>query len=95
MEKHKAIAIAIFLAVAILSVVRDGLEEAQHTVIILSMFLVPIMFYRFIAFLSGLGFPECFAKDYGSKNHPGPYAFFFWILFIVACCFVVFQWSLY
>ena len=95
LEKHKAIAIVIFLGVSTLCAVRDGREQAIGTVLILALFLIPIMFYRVIALLSSFGFPEVFAKDYGSENHPGPYAFFFWILFLIACCFIVFEWSLY
>ena len=95
LEKHKAIAIVMFLGVSTLCAVRDGREQAMNTVFILALFLMPIMFYRVIAFLSSFGFPEVFAKDYGSANHPGPYAFFFWILFLIACCFIVFEWSLY
>lgn len=95
MTGHRAFAIVIFVAVALFSIWRDGTEEATGNIIVLAAFLVPIMFYRLIAYFAGFGFPEYFAKDYKSENHPGPYAFFFWILFLIACGFVVFRWSVY
>ncbi|MES9852764.1 MAG: hypothetical protein ABW170_13165 [Candidatus Thiodiazotropha sp. L084R] len=91
MEKHKVIAIGIFLIVSILSFSRDESRDATKNIIVLAAFLAPILFYRIIAFFSGFGFPEFFAKDFKSENHPGPYAFFFWILFLIACAFVLFQ----
>lgn len=95
MERHKVFALVIFFLVALLSISRDGSEEATPKIIVLAVLLVPILFYRIIAFFSGFGFPEYFARDFKSENRPGPYAFFFWILFLIACGFVVFQWSVY
>jgi len=51
-----------------------------------------VLFYRLIAFFSGMGFWESKASDYGSVNSPVPYALFFWILYIIVCCYVVFEW---
>ncbi|MEW8052283.1 MAG: hypothetical protein AB2792_13750 [Candidatus Thiodiazotropha sp.] len=50
---------------------------------------------RIIAFFSGFVFPEYFAKDFKSENHPGLYAHFFWILYLIACALIVFDWQLY
>jgi hypothetical protein len=95
MEKHKIVAIGIVLAISLLSMLRDGVDEGIKHAVVLGGFLLPILFYRVIAFFAGFGLPEYFAKDFKSENHPGPYAFFFWILFLIACGFVVFQGSLY
>ncbi|MES9988159.1 MAG: hypothetical protein AB2552_15930 [Candidatus Thiodiazotropha endolucinida] len=95
METHKVVAMAIYLSVALYSVYRDDVGEALPGLIILLAFLLPILFYRIIAFFSGFGFPEYFAKDFKSENHPGPYALFFWILYLIACAFIVFDWQLY
>ncbi len=95
MEKHQAVAVLIFILVITFVGYRDGYEIAIEQGIILIQPLLAIIFYRLIARLSGIGFPECFAKDYGSENKSGPYAFFFWLLFIIVCLFIVFKWSLY
>jgi hypothetical protein len=71
------------------------MDEALAGIIILLIFLLHILFYRIIAFFSGFGFPEYFARDFKSENHPGPYAFFFWIIFLIGCLFIIFDWRLY
>lgn len=95
MEKHQLVAIGIFLTVSLLSILREGFDVGIMRALVLGVFLLTILFYRIIAFFAGFGFPEYFAKDFKSKNHPGPYALFFWILFLIACGFVVFQEGLY
>ncbi|PVV13331.1 MAG: hypothetical protein B6D77_04570 [gamma proteobacterium symbiont of Ctena orbiculata] len=95
METHKLVAIAIFTCVALYTSIRDGIQDALPVNLILLIFLLPILFYRIIAFFSGFGFPEYFAKDFKSDNHPGPYAFFFWIIYLIACLFILFDWRLY
>jgi len=70
-------------------------QQAMLESILLGVFLIPIIFYKFIAWLSSFGFMEMLARDHGSENHPGPYAFFFWILFILTWLFLIFDWSLY
>lgn len=95
MESHQRNALLIFVAVLLYAVWRDGRDEGLIKGLILFIFLVPIIFYRLVAWLSSFGFPEYFARDFGSDNHPGPYAFFFWLLFLIACAFIVFDLSIY
>ncbi|MCP5142455.1 MAG: hypothetical protein H6926_00240 [Chromatiales bacterium] len=95
METHKLVAIAIYLMVAALAFSREASDVAAPKVIALGTVLLPILFYRIVAFFSGFGFPEYFAKDFKSPNHPGPYALFFWILFLIGCGMIVFRWSIY
>ncbi|MCU7807877.1 MAG: hypothetical protein KZQ73_08430 [Candidatus Thiodiazotropha sp. (ex Semelilucina semeliformis)] len=95
MERHKLIALTIFVFVSLYLGVRDGFEEAVAQQLILAVLLIPILFYRVVAFFSGFGFLEYFARDFKSENHPGPYAIFFWLLFLIACLFMIFEWSLY
>ena len=95
MENHKKIALVIFIVVAFYAGQRNGVSGAIKDIIVLAVFLVTILCYRAIANLSGFGFPEYFAKDFKSENHPGPYAFFFWILYLTVCAFIVFDWSVY
>ncbi len=95
MERHQSIAILIFCASTLVIWLMDGREEALLDGAIMFMPLLLILIYRLIARLAGFGIPEIFAKDYGSVNHPGPYAFLFWVLFIVVCLFCLFDLSLY
>ena len=74
---------------------RDPEQEALAKGLILLIFLLAILFYKVVAWFSGFGFPEYFARDFGSDNKPGPYAFFFWMLYLIACGFIVFDLSLY
>ena len=92
MEKHQRIALLIFVAVCGYAYWRDVPEEALAKGLI---FLFAILFYKVVAWLSSFGFPEYFARDFGSENRPGPYAFFFWMLYLIACGFIVFDLSLY
>ncbi len=92
---HKRIALGLFLAVVSYTSQRYGFDESLAKNIILGMFLVPILFYRTIAYFSGFGFPEYFARDFKTENHPEPYALFFWILYLIVCAFIVFNWSIF
>jgi len=94
-EKHQFVALLIFAGVSILIFIRDGAgDEALGRVILLFCFLVPLFLYRVVAYFASFGFMEYFASDYGSSNPTGPYAFFFWLLFLIACLFQIFEWSL-
>ena len=95
MERHQLVALIIGLAVFCLVWLRDGLDTALREGVVLLFAFLLIMFYRVIRYFAGFGFPEFLASDYGSANHPGPYAFFFWILFLIVCLFMVFDLSLY
>ena len=95
MEKHQRIAVTLFVAVIGYAYWRDGQQEALAKGLILLVFLLGILLYRLNAWLSSFGFPEYFARDFGAENHPGPYAFFAWMLYLIACGFIVFDLSLY
>ena len=95
-EKHQFVAVLIFAGVSAYIAIRDGAEnEAMGRVIVLFFFLMLIFLYRVVAFFASFGFMEYFASDYGSSNPAGPYAFFFWLLFLIACLFQLFKWSIY
>ncbi len=95
METHKKIALIIYFIVAFLISGREDIERVKAQLILLAICLIPILFYRLIARFSGFGFPEIFAKDYGKPRPAEPYAFFFWLLYLIACGFIVFKWSIY
>jgi len=95
-ERHQLAATGLFLAAAATVLWRDGPSDiAVAKILILFVVLLTIWFYRIFAWLASFGFPEYFARDFGSKNHPGPYAFFFWIIFLIFWAFFVFNWSLW
>ncbi|MCP5158628.1 MAG: hypothetical protein H6975_04300 [Gammaproteobacteria bacterium] len=95
-ERHQAVSLLIFAGVSVLITIRDGIgDEALARIFLLLVFLVPLLLYRVVAYLSSFGFMEFFASDYGSRNSAGPYAFFFWLLFLIACLFQIFEWSIY
>lgn len=81
-ERHQLIATLIFLAVSAVIGLREGVEPMLRQGTVLLALLLPILFYRLLAWLSSFGFPEYFARDFGSENHPGPYAVFFWLVFL-------------
>ena len=95
LERHQWIAVLIAFSVTAILWARDGQDRALAGGMVLLASLVPILFYRLLAWLAGFGFPEVFAKDYGSGNHPAPYAVFFWLLFLIVAAFLLFDWRLY
>jgi len=91
-KKHQLIAILLFVVIVSYTTARNGLVQSLERIVYLLWALIPVLFYRLIAFFSGMGFWESKASDYGSVNSPVPYALFFWILYIIVCCYVVFEW---
>jgi len=95
-ERHQKIAVVIFLLVAVIIYQREGTSDrALASMIMTTVGLLGILFYRILAMMSGIGFRERLARDYGSPNHAGPYAFFCWILYLIICVMLVFELSIY
>ena len=90
MEKHQKIATVFYLVTIAYIYSRDGKEIAINAALTLGAALIAIYFYRLLAILGSFGFPEYFAKDYGSKTHPAPYAFLCWVLFLIASALFLF-----
>jgi len=75
-KKYQKIALLIFLAVVAIIHQRDGTSDrALASMAMTFIGLLGILFYRILAMMSGIGFRERLARDYGSPNHAGPYAF--------------------
>lgn len=91
LDRHQKIAIGLYLFTTLYLFARDDFDRALEQSLGLLILLLAIIYYRLIAYFAGFGFPEVFAKDYGSENHPGPYALLFWIIFLLAWAFVFFQ----
>ncbi|MCF6263014.1 MAG: hypothetical protein L3J24_05435 [Xanthomonadales bacterium] len=94
-EKHQLVATGVFVASSFCFFYLYESFLAIEKSVLLFAALLPILLYKFLAWMSGFGFFEAFARDYGTENSPGPYAFFFWVLFIVVWLFLIFDWSLY
>jgi hypothetical protein len=90
-DRHQKIAIGIFLFTAVYVFVRDSTQKALEQSFALLVLLLAIIFYRRIAYYAGFGFPQVWAKDYRSENHPAPYALLFWIIYLLAWSAVFFQ----
>lgn len=95
LEKHQQIALTLFIVMALILIARHGFQGAMGGNLVLLILLGKILFYRQIAYFSGIGFWERRAKDYGSENKPLPYAVFFWMLYLIAIGFLLFRWRLY
>jgi len=96
MEKHQKIALLIFLAVVAIIYQRDGTSDrALASMAMTFIGLLGILFYRILAMMSGIGFRERLARDYGPPNHAGPYAFFCWMLYLIICVMLIFELSIY
>jgi len=96
MEKHQKIAVTLYISTLALIYFRGSSDDEMISQsVLLLLFLVPILFYKLIAYFASFGFPEVFARDYGSQNSPTPYAVFFWLLFIIACLYILFDWHFY
>ena len=91
MEKHQKIALVIFVLLVIYSSLTRGFMVALPQNGILFILFVLILLYKLIAYHSGFGFHESLARDFGSENHAGAYAFFFWLLYLIACAFTLFR----
>jgi hypothetical protein len=95
LDRHQKVAIGLYLFTLTYLFARDDFAHALRQGLALGVMLLPILFYRIIAHFAGFGFPEVFARDYRSTNHPGPYALLFWILYLVVWAMVFFELQLY
>lgn len=96
LETHQRIACLLAAIGVLWVVVRDGWTDlAAARVILIGVCLVPILLYRLIAEWAPFGFMESLASDFRGPHHAGPYAFAFWLLFLIVLAFQVFDWSLY
>jgi hypothetical protein len=58
--------------------------------LMLSIFLILIIFYKFGASLMGMGFMAKLARDSNSTANSAAFAFFMWIFFLIASGFILF-----
>ena len=94
LDRHQKVALGLYLFTLLYLFFRDDYERALQQGLALGILLLPILFYRIIAYFAGFGFPEVFARDYRSDNPPGPYALLFWILYLIVWAMIFFEFTL-
>ena len=96
MERHKSIAVALWALTSLLLLARHGaVDAAWGRILLLTMLLLPVLFYRTIAELARIGPMPWLASDFKSRNRALPFAFLFWLVFIIGVAAVLFDWSFY
>ena len=83
-KKNKIYALIISLITCAILVYRDGIESSATAIMYITLWLLGIMFHKFLAVFAGFGFWESFAKD-RSVNQEVAYAFLFWLLLLSTC----------
>lgn len=95
LEKHQAAALAVFVVVVLFEWGVDGGTRALLAAAVLAVPLLQILGYPLLALFGRLGFWEFFARDYHRPPPAIAFAFFPWLLLIVAALFLLFDWRLY
>lgn len=93
--KHKLYAIEVYMLVNLIIYFRDGYEGFTKSAVILGVFLFLILFSGFFAWISSWGMPEALASDHGTPLSPDLVSIFLWLVFLIACMFHLFKWSIY
>ncbi|MFK8012199.1 MAG: hypothetical protein AB8B80_09180 [Marinicellaceae bacterium] len=88
-EKHQKIAILIFTFLSLILYLREEQAEFQEKVALLFIFLLPILLYKLLAYLSSFGFLPSIASD-ANNYKTEPFAFLFWIIYLIAAFVIVF-----
>jgi hypothetical protein len=89
LEKHQKIAILIFIILSLILFLREDQTELLQKIALLFLFLLAILLYKLLAFLSSFGFLPSMASD-ANNFKTGPFAFLFWVIFVIACYVIVF-----
>ncbi len=90
LEKHQKYAIYIFIISSLILYNREEQAEFLRNIGILFLFLIPILFYKLLAFISSFGFLPSLASD-ANNFKTGPFAFLFWIIYLIAVYVIVFK----
>ena len=94
-SKSKLVAILIYIGVVGLVWLRGNTGYTQGTAIVLGIFLIAILFSRLFAWSASWGMMESLASDHGKGVPTSMASLFYWILYLIACAFFVFEWSIY
>lgn len=91
LEKHKLLAIAIYLLVVLFEWINNGQEHGIAVAVVLGMLLCIIIFEGIFAFFGSFGFMESFASDSRTGLSTSAVSILGWLLFLIACAFFVFN----
>jgi len=91
LERHKLIAITIYLLVVLYEWMHNGQEHGIAVAVVLGMFLLIILFEGIFAFLGSFGFMESFASDSRAGLSTSAVSVLGWVLFLIACTFFLFN----
>ena len=89
LEKHQKVAILIFITLSLILFLREDHTELNQNIALLFLFLLPILLYKLLAFLSSLGFLPSMASD-ANNFKTGPFAFLFWVVYLIAAYVIIF-----
>lgn len=90
-EKHKLIAITIYILVVLFEWMTEGKDHGIAVAVVLGLFLLIILFERVFAFFGSFGFMESFASDSRDGLSNSAVSVLAWILFLITCTFFVFN----
>jgi len=94
-EKHKLIAIAIYIAVVAFKWINNGQDYGIAVAVVLGMLLTMILFEGIFAFFSSFGFMESFASDSREGLSNSSVSIVGWVLFLIGCAFFVFNLNIF
>ena len=95
LERHKLIAIAIYIFVVLFEWLNGGQEHGIAVAVILGVFLLIILFESIFAFLGSFCFKESFASDSRDGLSTSAVSILGWLLFLIACACFLFNWNVY
>ena len=96
MLRHQLLAIVLFVFVALILLVRHGINDQLLARIgLLFVTLLPVLLYRQLASLSRFGFWQHFASDFRGGPRAAPFAVLGWLVFLIALFSQFFEWSLF
>ena len=95
LERHKLIAIAIYILVVLFEWMNNGQEHGTDVAVVLGMFLLIILFAGIFAFFGSFGFMESFASDSRDGLSTNAVSIVGWLLFLIASAFFVFNLSIF
>ncbi len=93
--KNKIYAVLLYIIVNAVVYQRGDQAQLDASLLILAVIILPIFIPGVFAWFARWGFMESLAKDSGSAVSPDMVSLFFWLVFIIASTFFVFNLSLY
>ncbi|MCP4486837.1 MAG: hypothetical protein GY820_05890 [Gammaproteobacteria bacterium] len=84
MEGHKKVATGIFFLMALVVMVRDGLEKAIPEIIAIFVMLLLVVFSKNVKYICNMTLYRSQVKSLGPGENSA-FTLFFWIAFVIVC----------